>query len=144
VLAKEAETHPASLLVKIWNKIAGLPFIFAALLEQIRELTPQSLKAWEKALAVQPKSIFILNKIAQNLMEQRDPQSAFLVYEEINQLEPLNLSALKNLANLSLQLNQQQKARQYYEKILNVLPHDLEAERGLKNLDALGSLKKEV
>jgi len=138
---RRLKENPPAPLSAILNKITSLPILLQALLFDIQNKPEQAIYKYEKILRLQPNNNYILIRLGQDLLKERDAQSALKVFESIRQISPKNVEALKNLGRLYGQMDNYAAARQCYQEVLNILPHDSEAEKGLKNLDALGAIK---
>jgi len=138
---RSQETPPLKIGI-LFNKIKNLPSLLKALSCDIKNESGCAIDQYEKILKSEPNNTYILIRLAQDLLKERDTLSAQKVFEEIRLIKPNNIVALKNLGQLYSQMDNYPSARQCYETILKIVPHDPEAEKGIKNLDALGAIKK--
>ena len=138
---RKFEENPPGVLTTLFNKIINLPSFVKAIIFDIKNQPGLSLDEYEKILRFQPNSTYILTRLAQDLLKERDAASALKVFEEIRVINPNSIVALKNLGQIYSQMDNYLAARECYETILKIIPHDPEAEKGIKNLDALGTIK---
>ncbi|MFH1245271.1 MAG: tetratricopeptide repeat protein [Candidatus Omnitrophota bacterium] len=134
--------RPPALFNVIFNKLQNYIFLMKAILLDTRKLFSLAINEYEKILRSDPMNIYVLNRLAQNLLKENDAASALKILEEIKTIDPHNLNALKYLGQLYSQMDNYSEARQSYEAILKIRPHDAEAEKGIKNLDALGAIRE--
>ncbi|MCQ9208137.1 MAG: hypothetical protein NG712_02030 [Omnitrophica bacterium] len=139
---KKFQENPPPTVLVLLNKIKNLPSLLKALICDIKNKPDCAIDEYEKILKAEPNNTYILTRLAQDLLKERDANSALRTFEEIKLIDPRNIVALKNLGQLYSQMDNYALARQCYESILKVLPHDPEAEKGIKNLDALGAIKE--
>jgi tetratricopeptide (TPR) repeat protein len=138
----KSRQHPPtklhSLLQKIWNS----PLLLKAVILDIKKHFSSAIDVYEKILKSDPNNIFILTRLARDLLKQEDSASALNVFEEILAIDHNNIPALKNLGQLYSQSDNYPSARKCYEAVLKLVPHDQDAEKGLNNLAALGAIKE--
>lgn len=139
---RKFQQNPPGTITIFLNKVKNLPFLLKAILLDIKNQPAQSIDEYEKILRNEPNNTYILTRLAQDLLKERDESSALRVFEEIRLINPNNIVALKNLGQIYSHLDNYSSARQCYETILKIVPHDPEAEKGIKNLDALGAIKQ--
>lgn len=138
---RKFEKNPPGALISLFNKIINLPSLVKAIIFDIKNQPGLSIDEYEKILRSEPNNTYILTRLAQDLLKERDAASALKVFEEIRVINPNSIVALKNLGQIYSQLDNYSAARKCYETILKIVPHDPEAEKGIKNLDALGTIK---
>ena len=139
---RKFQKSPPGVIVLLFNKIINLPFLLKALICDIRNKPDCAIGEYEKILTSEPTNTYILIRLAQELLKERDTLSALKAFEEIRLINPNNIVALKNLGQLYSQMDNYSSARQCYEAILKIVPHEPEAEKGIKNLEALGAIKE--
>ena len=138
---RKFKENPPGLLAILFNKIKNLPILVKTIILDIKNEPASAIDEYEKILRSEPSNTYILTRLAQDLLKERDTASALKAFEEIRQINPQNILALKNLGMLYSQMDNYSQARRCYEAILKSSPHDPEAEKGIKNLDALGAIK---
>ncbi len=138
---RKFEENPPGVLTTLFNKIINLPSFVKAIIFDIKNQPGLSIDEYEKILRSEPNNTYILTRLAQDLLKERDAASALKVFEEIRVINPNSIVALKNLGQIYSQMDNYLAARECYETILKIVPHDPEAEKGIKNLDALGTIK---
>lgn len=138
---RKFQENPPGRLAVVLNKITNFPSLIKAIIFDIKNQPALAINEYEKALRSEPNNTYILTRLAQDLLKERDATSALKVFEEIRVINPNNIVALKNLGQIYSQLDNYSAARECYETILKIVPHDAEAEKGIKNLDALGAIK---
>ena len=139
---RKLQENPPPIFVVFLNKIKNLPSLVKAIILDIKNKSSCAIDEYEKILSLEPNNTYILTRLAQDLLKERDTLSALRTFEEIRLIDSGNIVALKNLGQLYSQMENFSSARQCYETILKITPHDPEAEKGIKNLDALGAIKE--
>ncbi|MBN2097664.1 MAG: hypothetical protein JW714_04200 [Candidatus Omnitrophica bacterium] len=139
---RKFQENPAVTFSVLLNKVKNIFILLKALFLDVKNLSYQAIDEYEKILTGEPNNIYVLTRLAQDLLKERDTLSALKVFEEIKMLDAANLIALRNLGKLYSQMDNYASARGCYEAILKFIPHDPEAEKGLKNIDALGTIKE--
>ncbi len=139
---RKFQENPPGAISLFFNKIKNSPLLLKAIILDIKNQPAQATDEYEKILRSEPSNTYVLTRLAQDLLKERDVPSALKAFEEIRLIDSNNIVALKNLGQLYSQMDNYSSARQCYETILKILPHDLEAEKGIKNLDALGAIKQ--
>jgi len=139
---RRLQAEHQSIVTTILNKIKNLPSLIQSIIYDIKNNSDCAIEEYEKILKTEPNNIYILTRLAQDLLKERDMQSALKTFEVIKLIDPKNIVALKNLGQLYSQMENYSAARESYQAILKVSPHDVEAEKGIKNLDALGAIKE--
>ena len=138
---RKLQENPPNIFSGFFNKVKNLPLLIKTIILDIKNQSSPAIDEYEKILRTEPNNIYILTRLAQDLLKERDVASALKTFEVIKLIDPENIMALKNLGQLYSQMENYSSARQCYEAILKISPHDAEAEKGIKNLDALGAIK---
>lgn len=138
---RKFQENPPGALNILFTKIKNFPVLLKSIILDIKNQPSQAAEEYEKILRTEPKNTYVLTRLAQDLLKERDTHSALKVFEQIKLIDSENILALKNLGLLYSQMDNYPAARQCYEAILKISPHDPEAEKGIKNLDALGAIK---
>ncbi len=139
---RKLKDSPAAITAVLVNKLKNLPIFLKAIIYDIKNQGPQAIEAYEQILRSEPNNVYILTRLAQSLLKERNAVSTLKAFEEIRLIAPDNIVALKNLGQLYSQAENYAQARECYTTILKIIPHEAEAEKGLKNLDALGAIRE--
>lgn len=138
---RKVKSEPKNIVNTLVIKLRNLPFLIQAIIYDIKNGSNHAIDKYEKILRTEPNNIYILTRLAQDLLKERDVESALKTFEVIKLVDPKNIIALKNLGQLYSQMENYSSARSCYQTVLKLSPHDAEAEKGIKNLDALGAIK---
>lgn len=139
---KKFTEHPPAIISIAFNKLTNGIFLLKALFLDAKGLTSAAMNEYERILRSDPVNLYVLSRLAQDLLKENDGASALKVLEEIKTHDPHNVNALKYMGQLYSQMDNYPEARLCYETILKIHPHDPDAEKGLKNLDALGAIRE--
>jgi tetratricopeptide (TPR) repeat protein len=89
---------------------------------------PRSALAWfDRALALQPANIDVLNARAIVLQRLGQPQDALQMFEAIHRLQPDNVNALFSIGVTMQSLGRMNDALEAYERVLHLAPDHCEA-----------------
>lgn len=139
---RKVKSEPKNIVNTLVVKLKNLPSLIRAIICDIKNNSPCAIDEYEKILRTEPSNVYILIRLGQGLLKERDAKSALKTFEVIKSVDSRNIIALKNLGQIYSQMENYSAARDCYETILKVTPHDAEAEKGIKNLDALGAIKE--
>lgn len=85
---------------------------------------PEARRAFERALAIDPRQPDLLNELAICLLELGQPAESRRLLEESHRLDPANTKIMSNLAVAALKLGDEDGARRLFRAVLDQHPDD--------------------
>ncbi|HZE97492.1 MAG TPA: DNA-directed RNA polymerase subunit alpha C-terminal domain-containing protein [Planctomycetota bacterium] len=128
----EAETHVDKLLKK--EGATGL--YLKGLLADFQGYRDEALKAYEKALEVEPGHASSLFRLAYIMDLTGDDSRALELYEQLRKLRPMHVNTVMNLGVLYEDRGEYERAIQCYQTVLDYFPGHARAQLYLKDAQA--------